>query len=76
MCSKKVKWTKPLLTVLVRGKPEENILISCKTLAGPLVSSSNNYDRACEFWDENIVGKPDPGHLGCTSRPCEEYVTS
>lgn len=28
----KKTWSKPVLTVLLRGRPEENVLIACKTL--------------------------------------------
>jgi hypothetical protein len=39
-------WQKPILIVLLRGKPEEAVLISCKTaLSAP--SSPNNIGGAC-----------------------------
>ena len=34
MEKKKKTWTEPKLTVLVRGKPEEGILSSCKVEGG------------------------------------------
>ena len=32
MCKmlKKLKWQKPMLTILIRGKPEEHVLFTCK----------------------------------------------
>ena len=38
-------WIKPELTILVRNKPEENILSNCKTDSIP--SGSNSADSAC-----------------------------
>ena len=41
----KKKWTTPLLTVLVRDKPEETVLISCKSnfpgVTGPSLDRQN-----------------------------------
>jgi hypothetical protein len=33
-------WTQPKLTILVRGKPEENVLVACKAVgqSGPSAS--------------------------------------
>ena len=39
--SKKV-WVKPELIVLVRSKPEEAVLVGCKTTGSALVVATNN----------------------------------
>lgn len=33
--AEKKKWTAPQLIVLVRGRPEEGVLVGCKKVAGP-----------------------------------------
>ncbi len=55
---KKPKWGKPKLIVLVKSKPEENVLQSCKDggeLFGPLHSYKGCYGDAmgqseCSMW--------------------------
>jgi hypothetical protein len=37
----KQTWEKPLLTVLVRGKPEESVLSLCKTGNYPIANHDN-----------------------------------
>lgn len=39
----KMKWQKPHLVVLVRGKPEENVLGTCKK-AGSATDNSGTHD--------------------------------
>ena len=38
---KKKKWSTPLLTVVVRGKPEEKLLIKCSNAETPGFMSSD-----------------------------------
>jgi len=40
----KKEWTKPELTVLVRNKPEEQVLTNCK---GSIPGDPNNVDGNC-----------------------------
>ncbi|MFH1088218.1 MAG: hypothetical protein V1719_00015 [Patescibacteria group bacterium] len=49
----KKKWTRPLLTVLVRGKPEERVLGGCKMAWGS--QGANNENTGCWTY-YNTVG--------------------
>jgi hypothetical protein len=45
--SEKKKWVKPELTVLVRNKPEEQVLSGCKTLGGNGGNNSGSTNNDC-----------------------------
>ncbi len=57
---KKKKWTTPQLIILVRGKPEEGVLLACKGvfLVAP-ESGPNQWYTKC--W----AGETDPGCYVC-----------
>jgi len=57
----KKKWLQPQLTVLVRRKPEEGILATCKV--GPTGGGPNELDWGCIEW------------VGWCSE-CDKYGTS
>ena len=44
MEKKKSKWSKPKLIILTRGKPEESVLVACKSEGGgnnaPLINAT------------------------------------
>ena len=42
-------WEKPKLTVLVRGRPEENVLIACKTFGAELWGVPNDDLKGCKY---------------------------
>lgn len=44
--SKKI-WSRPLLTVVVRGKPEENLLVGCKTTGSGVIWALSNSNQNC-----------------------------
>ena len=54
----KKKWTKPKLIVLVRGKPEEGVLTSCK------IGGSIGPESAV---DTCATEKPEPCKESCSS---------
>ena len=45
----KKKWKRPKLIVLVRGKPEEAVLQSCKNSVGNMESSDDHFNCAAFF---------------------------
>ncbi len=61
----KKEWEKPELIVLVRGKPEEGVLVTCKTRGASIVQPST-VNNDCE--------KDNQPQSVCLQ--CHEYVTS
>lgn len=60
MDGEKKKWVQPELAVLVRSKPEENVLHICKVIGGPV--DLPGYDQlGCDYF-------------GCSQ--CTAWVTS
>lgn len=57
----KERWKKPLLTVLVKSKPEESVLDNCKSAVDPTSTTANSY-QGCD-------------NPGCPSG-CETFVES
>ncbi len=49
--SKKKKWSKPKLIILVRGKAEESVLTACKYLS----TGSFVVDNSCEAGDKGTL---------------------
>lgn len=45
---KKKKWTKPVLKVLFRSKPEESVLDFCKQQYGPVIGGPG-WATGCRF---------------------------
>ncbi len=45
--SEKQPWEKPELTVLVRNKPEEQVLSGCKTIGGQGGNNSGSTNNDC-----------------------------
>ena len=70
----KKKWVTPQLTVLVRGKPEEGVLVTCKEgmRYGGMRSMTNSEYMSCRFYVENC---PDPSY-GCWGSQCSHVKTS
>jgi len=61
--SEKKNWDKPELTVLVRNKPEEQVLQACKTAGNP--SGNAGMDNDCmQTW------------VNCGGNSCDSYVGS
>lgn len=52
---KRKKWKKPLLIALLRGRPEESVLVGCKVYAGP-GDSPWNEDLNCYELDTECGG--------------------
>ena len=50
----KKKWVKPVLVVLMKGKPEEGVLQACKVQSQPIGNSPDDYgcytpEPCCEY---------------------------
>jgi hypothetical protein len=62
MSNKKMQWTKPLLIVLTRGTPEENVLTHCKRIGNQGQDNpTSTAQLGCDMGD--------PGNCGnCQSR--------
>jgi hypothetical protein len=52
----KKKWRRPELIVLVRGRPEEMVLLACKTVSGPGESYRDGTGYYCTRDDDNNCG--------------------
>ncbi len=63
------QWEKPKLIVLVRSRPEENILQTCKwTEYPPQIGGPGNYATVCDYHDY--------GTTGCESGLCSTLGAS
>ena len=60
------KWKKPELTVLVRGRPEEAVLVNCKTSSSAM---GPNHDA---FYCDRKVNL----NANCYSQPCSTVATT
>lgn len=60
----KKTWGKPELTVLVRNKPEEQVLSVCKTFGPGAPGNPNGYNNSCQLdkWPVSVCG-----YSGCSS---------
>ena len=45
---KKKKWTTPLLTVVVKGKPEERVLVGCKNTEVTSIGAASKDDTCSQ----------------------------
>jgi len=60
----KKHWEKPELTVLVRNKPEEQVLNACKTFGPGLAGQPQGYNNSCQLdkWPVSVCG-----YSGCST---------